>query len=536
MEKIEANSAAKSIKTEGGIDLTRRAIIVGGASALASFLLFGCRAQQTQSSKTGNLNIGVDGRDYSVQPPVETAREILLEARQSEIEIAPKRTVKAWTYDGKLPGTEIRVREGERVRITLKNNLPQDASIHWHGQLQRGTNNMDGVPGVTQAPILPGASFVYDFRAEPSGSFIYHPHTGLQIERGLYGAFIVEPKLETLSYDREYVVMLDDWLEGAPEEAAEKLKRGEMQMGGMSDMNGGGMEQIPSVDPEGAGGGGKFGANSPAEQMEDGADVAYSTFLINGRAPESPFEFLTKRGERVRLRVINPSGSTIYRFAVAGHKLTVTHADGLPVKPVELETFEIAPGERYDCLITADNPGVWAIVAVSADEPDRAACALLRYTDARATSAPSVKDMPNELKGRLLNYNQLAALEPAPAPDAPERLIEMTLDGQMFPYVWTINGKTYAEAEPFEIRAGERVRVSMRNKTMMRHPMHLHGHSFRVLSENAGNNAPLKDTMIVEPMKRAEFDFAANNPGDWVFHCHHAYHLEAGMMRLFKYV
>lgn len=514
-DKIKNNRPhIESLEKTREVDLTRRTVIIGGASLLAAGLL-GCRTMQETGQKTfDKRNIGVDGRNYTVQPPAGAAREFVLEARQTEVEIAPGRRVQAWTYDGKLPGTEIRVKEGERVRVTLKNNLPQDTSIHWHGLHQKGTNNMDGVPGVTQEPIQAGATFVYDFRAEPAGSFIYHPHTGLQIERGLYGALIVEPKQEDLQYDREYTVTLDDWLEGSPEEAAENLKGGGMHGGGMR-----------------RGGMGMMGRR--------GVDVEYRTFLINGRAPDAPFEFSAKRGERIRLRVLNPSGATTFRFAVAGHKLTITHADGLPVKPVEVETFEIAPGERYDLVVTADNPGVWTTIAVSTDEPERFARAILRYSDAQATSAPSIEDFPNELKGDLLSYDRLAALESVSQAysDAPERRIEMSLNGGMMRYVWTINGEPYSpKSKPFEIRAGERVRVRMSNRTMVRHPMHLHGHSFRVSHENAGNNAPLKDTMIVEPMRRAEFEFLADNPGDWAFHCHHAYHLEAGMMSVFKYI
>lgn len=510
MKDVKANSllSLTSDTRKDEVDLTRRAIIVGGAGLLVGGLL-GCGA--TTRSESGNRNIGIDGRDYSKPQPTETAREILLEARPSEIEIAPNRIVKAWTYDGKMPGTEIRVKEGERIRITVRNKLPEETTVHWHGQFQRGTNKMDGVPGVTQDPIPTNSDFVYDFHAEPAGSFFYHSHKGLQIERGLGGALIVEPKLESLAYDRDYTVVLDDWLESTPEEALSKLKR---SSGGMM--------------------GGRRGANM---QMGTGSEVDYQTFLINGRAPQSPFEFLTKRGEKVRLRVINPSGSTIYRFAVAGHKLTVTHADSLPVKPVEVDTFEIAPGERYDILVNADNPGFWAIAAVPADGGlNGAGRALLRYSDAQGTSVPIATQSPIELNGKKLSYSQLISLEPGILPDAPTRRIDIALSGGMMSYEWTINGQAYPNARPFEIRAGEHIRLTMTNQSMMRHPMHLHGHSFRLLHKNAGGSAPLKDTVIVNHMESVEVEFLADNPGDWAFHCHNAYHMDTGMMRVFKYV
>lgn len=500
------------------VDLTRRAIIIGGAGLLGGTLL-GCGGSSNKNP-SGNPNIGVDGRDYATEPPTGAAKEIRLEAVSTEVEIAPNKIVKAWTYDGKLPGTEIRVKEGERVRITLNNKLPEDTTIHWHGQFQRGTNKMDGVPGVTQKPIPKGSEFVYDFRAEPAGSFIYHSHQGLQIERGLVGAFIVEPKRETLQYDRDYTVLLDDWLEGTPEETLAELKSsGGGMMGGRRR---GGM----------MGGGGNSGM-----QMNRGSLVEYPTHLINGRSPAMPFEFETKKGEQIRLRVVNPSGTTIYRFAVAGHKLTVTHADALPVKPFEVDTFEIAPGERYDVLVKADNPGVWSVVAVSADGgKNKGGFALLKYLDAQGTSSPNADQTPAELNGKLLNYTQLKALEETTSGNAEAREIEVSLSGGMMDYIWTINDAAYPNAEPFEIRAGERIKLKMTNRSMMRHPMHLHGHSFRVLYPNAERFAPFKDTITINHMERIDVEFLADNPGDWAFHCHNAYHMETGMFRVFKYV
>ncbi len=524
------------------VDLTRRTVIVGGASLIASALLAGCRGTATNQDTPRSRNMGIDGRDYSHAPPQGAAREFMLEARPAEVEIASGRRIAAWTYDGRLPGTEIRVRQGERVRVTVRNSLPQTTSIHWHGLPMRGTNNMDGVPFLTQPPIQTGATFTYDFRAEPAGTFIFHPHSGLQIERGLYGALIIEPNRETLQYDREYVLVFDDWLDGSPEDAFEKLRRGEVQHGAMPGMAGGEMGGMPGMNTEGASGGGRKGAGSRAEQMEEGADVAYTTFLINGRAPDTPPEFEVRRGERVRLRLANPAGSTIFRVAIGGHRMTVTHADALAVRPVEVDALEIAPGERYDVLVTANNPGAWTIAAMSTDEPQRGARAILRYTDARASSAPDARALPQELKGRVLNYNQLVAHDETNFAAQPERRLDMTLGGQMMPYDWKINGKLMdetkpLETDPFEIRAGERVRVTMTNESLMRHPMHLHGHSFRVLTENEqGGAPPLKDTVIVEPRRALAFEFLADNPGDWLFHCHHAYHLAAGMARVFKYV
>ena len=526
--------------------VSRRAFLLGGAGFLGgSALLYGCR------NIGDNANVGnvAASGNKTLQPPAGALREISLEARPAEIEIAPGRRITAWTYDGKFPGTEIRVKEGERLRVALKNNLPEGTSIHWHGIHQKGTNNMDGIPGLTQPPIPAGAAMIYDFTPNAPGTYFYHPHSGLQIERGLSAALIVEAKNETLAYDREYTLVVDDWLAGSPDLAFEQLKQGIAPADGLpkdssqssSSHEGGEMMEM--------GGGGMMGMRRGGMGEGDGegccsnGDVVYSGYVINGRAPENPPQFETKRGERVRFRVVNAGGATVFRVAVSGHKLTVTHSDGFPVRPVEVDAFEISPGERYDFLIEANNPGAWAIVAAPTGDAKRAARAVLRYSDAAGSSAPPPDFLPRELRGEVLELSDLMspdALDFPQVADAPDREIDLVLSGggggMRGGYEWLINGKKGLE-EPFGIRRGERVRVSMRNRSMMWHPMHLHGHSFRVLNGET-RNAPVKDTVLVEPMmrRRVDFEFHADNPGDWLIHCHHAYHLAAGMERLFKYV
>lgn len=491
-------------------------------------------------------------------------QEISLEARLAKVEIAPGRRVSVWTYNGKFPGPEIRVKEGERLRVKMKNNLPEETSIHWHGIHQKGTNDMDGVPGVTQQPIPVGGEMVYDFTVHQPGTYFYHSHSGLDIERGLYAPLIVEPKVETLSYDREYLLVLDDWLDGSPDLAFEQLQEGispaDGLQGGSSKKSpiGGAMGMKPRGEPVGPGrrgpksghGGGPSGMRGPkGGPMNRGGggfcqntDIRYSSYLINGRSPEAAPEFKVTRGERVRFRTINASGATVFRVAIAGHKLTVTHSDGFPVRPVTVDSFEISPGERYDFLITADNPGVWPMAAVSSGESERAARAILHYTDAQATSTPPLGAMPEELNGKLLKLADLmspADLDFPMVQERPDRTIDLSFRQDRHAYEWKVVGDRGGHG-PFGIHAGERVRVRMSSGMGwgIWHPMHLHGHSFRVINRRDTQHAPVKDTVLLRSMMhgRSEFEFLANNPGDWLFHCHHAYHLEAGMACVFKYV
>ena len=260
----------------------------------------------------------------------------------------------------------------------------------------------------------------------------------------------------------------------------------------------------------------------------------YVGLLINGRPPEAPSVFSVKTGERVRLRLINPSGATIYRFAIGGHPVTVTHTDGRPVEPFRVDSLHIGPGERYDVLVNASSPGAWPIAA-SPDNDLPPARAVLRYTDSNELS-PREGALPQGLTGgRMLQLGDLRGLD-LPELRKPNRTFNlalsggMTRPGGMMGPEWMINGQVYPNAAPLEIRQGEAVRIRMDNQTAMPHPIHLHGHFFRV-----GNVT--KDTAIVwTHTGRVELDFIANNPGTWFFHCHNVYHMEAGMARLIRYV
>ena len=449
-----------------------------------------------------------------------------LTAAAHDVELGRGVRTAAWLYDGSLPGPELRYREGERIRIELNSKIPADTSIHWHGMLQRGTNSMDGVPGVTQPPVKPGSTFSYDFAAEPAGTFFFHSHFGLQIEHGLHGPLIVEPVKETMSYDREYVIVLDDWPAAPPEEMLANLRAGRPPIPGMNAP----MAGMASAAPTPGGGGLE---NVASVVAEEGPDVAYKYFLMNGRTESDPPTFDVRPAQRVRFRLINAAAATGFRFSIGGHRMQVTHADGNPVKPVEVDTLEIAMGERYDFLLTGSNSGLWSINAMSVDEPARGAIGTLRYSNvpagrtanARAASAPN----PSE---RLLRYADLLGVETPTWKERADRVIEVSLIGQMVPYAWSIGG---GEREGLHVSRGEVVTVRMRNRTPMRHPMHLHGHSFGIRS-GSGTTTVVKDTASVEPGATLEIQFIADNPGDWLFHCHHAYHQETGMARVIKYL
>lgn len=190
-------------------------------------------------------------------------------------------------------------------------------------------------------------------------------------------------------------------------------------------------------------------------------------------------------------------------------------------------------GERYDIIVEANNPGAHALVAEAVEGDVPPARAVVRYPSVRRTRPPEGQ-IPEGLQGgRQLHYGDLQSVEtPLGTGKEPDRTLNLRLTGGMMMSrgEWSIKGQHYPDAEPLKIRKGQRVRVSMQNRSMMLPPMHLHGHFFQV-----GN--ALKDTVITEAhMGQAGFDFVADNPGDWFFHCHNLYHMEDGMARVFTYV
>lgn len=433
-----------------------------------------------------------------------TVRQTLV-AKQAQIDLGG-RIVDTQTFGDSVHGPLIRAKVGDEIRVKLQNDMTASTTVHWHGLSLR--NDMDGVPGVTMPAVKASNDFEYVFKAPAAGTYWYHPHVGTQLDTGLYGPLVIDDPKEPGDYDVEAILMLDDWTDGWGKRPAAIFK--DMQAGGMAAMGGMGTS-VTRAQPLG----------------EDTGDVTYPGHLINGRLPADPRTISVRPGQRVKLRLINAGGDTAYRFAIEGHQLKITHCDGFPVKPVSADALIIGMGERYDVEVTAGD-GVFAIAAVPEGKDDPAALALLRTASGRATTKP--RAVP-ELAKRLLMYRDLS---PADAVSLPMRPVDKTLDLSLGigrgGREWLLNGKTYAQHEPLAISKGDRVRIRMRNTTTMFHPMHLHGHTFAV----AGNGTR-KDTVNVLPKQSQSIDFDADNPGQWLMHCHNVYHGELGMMTIVSY-
>ena len=517
--------------------LSRRGLfgvsVAAGASVLAGCTSSGSRDARRGPTASTSSGVRVSPTDGAVQR-AEDARPGGGRTVRASLTSAPMRAsiggqqVSTWGYGDRLPGPVLRSRVGDTLAVAQRNRLDQATTTHFHGLALR--NNADGVPGLTQPAIKPGGSFTATFKTAHPGTYWYHSHVELQRDRGLYGALIIDDPHEPLSYDQEWILVVDDWLDGikgrTPAKQAAQLAKG-MPMG--HDMSG--MSGMPMPSMSGMSGmGGGDGTTSPF-LGGDAGDVTYPVHLINGRDPMRPDTLKAKPGQRIRLRVINAGGDTAYRVGLPGVPMTLTHTDGFPVKHQRVDAIVLGMGERVDALITVPDHPV-PVVALAEGKAGRTFAVLASGNGAR----PTMSSVPKTLTGKVIQSGSATADPSVQLADRPvDQVHTLALTGGMAKYDWGINGRQFDEANPFatayDIRAGQRVRIDYANHTMMWHPMHLHGHTFQV-----GATGPRKDTVIVKPMQTVSVFFDADNPGQWLTHCHNAYHANRGMMAVLSYV
>lgn len=421
-----------------------------------------------------------------------------------------------WAYDGTVPGPLVRLRQGEPVRLIVENRLDQETTVHWHGI--RLPNPMDGVPGLTQPPIKPGESFTYEFTTPDAGTFWYHPHANSleQLGRGLAGAVIVEER-EPVAVDRDLLWLLADWrLNPQGEIAAGFGNRMEAAMSG------------------------RVG----------------NTVTLNGRvSKEEPM----RAGERVRLRLVNGSLARIMALRFEGHRPMVVAVDGQPCEPHEPKGGRILLGPAMRIDVALDLRG----------EPGRRYRVVDDFYDGLAYWVTELAyDERPPIRSHPLDTPLSLPRNPLPEPDlADAERHELTLQGGMMGgggmtgmgammgggmmggmmgmgggAAWAINGMSmtgdgHAGMEPaLTFRRRRSVVLKLRNETAWWHPMHLHGHSMLVLSRN-GAPVPYRqwqDTVLMAPRDTVEVAFVADNPGDWMLHCHVMDHQMSGLMTVLR--
>ena len=492
--------------------------------------------------------------------------------------------------NGTVPGPLIRLREGQTARLTIDNRLDEDSSIHWHGLLV--PPQMDGVPGISFPGIPARSRFTYEFPIVQSGTYWYHSHSGMQEPAGVYGPLVIDPAgPDPIASDREHVITLSDHSPLHPHVLFRKIK----QQGGYFNYQkqtlGGLLARRDQPLAE------RIDWGGMRMDPTDVSDVTGSTFafLVNGYGPRDNWTALFRPGERVRLRIINASAMTTFNVRIPGLRLTIVAADGMAVRPVTIDEFQIGVAETYDVIVTPAEERAYTFVGEAVDRSGMARATLAPRGGMAATvpplrrrpvatmkdmgmdmsgmdmsgmdggdamqmdmsmrnpaNAPEVKMGPgvqtispmpvdrmgdpgqglDDVEGKMLTYRDLMAVTPNPDVRAPDRSLRIHLTGNMERYMWSFDGEKYSEVtKPIPFLKDERVRVTLVNDTMMGHPIHLHGHFFELVTGH-GDHAPRKHTVMVQPGGTATFDVTTDAVGDWAFHCHMFYHMHAGMMRM----
>jgi FtsP/CotA-like multicopper oxidase with cupredoxin domain len=410
--------------------------------------------------------------------------EIELEARISELELVPGHPTPVWTYSGTVPGPLIQAKVGDRVIVRFKNSLPEATSIHWHGV--RVPNGMDGVPGVTQPPVMPGEEFVYDFVVPDAGTFWYHPHinSAAQVGWGMYGAFVVEDPSDPKEFGDDLVLVLSDI--------------------GVDDFG----DFLPADT------GGEFGDLFGREG---------TILLVNGK--QRP-RLKVRAGKQQRWRVINAARARYFPIRYPGHELVRLGGDnGLAERSEVVEQIVVVPGERADLVFTpSSEPGTTGVLNWRAIDRGfgttymRPAVEILEIeTVADAPVVPS--HVPEKLR----------TIEPIDIENAVELDIDLTIDMVGNEVVMGINGVPYWDVVPTEASVGETHVWTLINNSAFAHPFHLHGYYFQVLDDS--RIPEWKDTVDVpvDSTVRIAMTFD-ERPGMWMYHCHILDHAESGMM------
>lgn len=416
----------------------------------------------------------------------------------------------------------------ERFRVHLENQASEATLVHWHGLAPPSA--ADGVPGLSQPLLAPGASYAYDFRQQRAGTFWMHSHHGLQ-EQGLLAAPLIIRDLDSAARDElEVIVMLHDFTFRDPHEIYAELTGGGMvmdhsAMGHGTEMGEGGMAGMD----HGAMGQGMGHLN----------DVEFDAYLANDRTLDDPEVVAVESGGNVRLRIINGAASTNFWIdlgALEGELLAVdgSYCRGIGGRPQPRgRLFPLAMSQRVDIRLSRLAPGAYPIVARR--EGDAAQAGIILATPGAAVSRVPARG-EEIAPGLTLDLERNSEAFVKSSLRAADRRMTLDLTGNMMGFVWGLNGRKFGAHQPLAVRRGERVEIEMVNRTDMSHPMHLHGHTFQVVEIDGQRiDGPMRDTVLVPVNGRVAIAFEADNPGRWAFHCHNLYHMAAGMMTTLEY-
>ncbi len=414
--------------------------------------------------------------------------------------------------------------EGDDFRVRLLNESGAPTIVHWHGLTPPWA--ADGVGGRPLPLIAAGETRDYNFPVGAPGTHWMHAHT-LQEQALLAAPLIVRQRRP--ADEQEVVVLLHDFSFTPAEELLAKLKQGGGHTMGPAPAALSGHTGHAATG-HGAPQNGGHGSSSTSSEAMDVNDIEYDAYLANDRTLDDPEIVRVDNGARVRIRIINGATATGFTLDTGRVEARLVAVDGQPVAPHSGHRFPLTMGQRIDLLLEMPKDGQSvAILALRENAPERTGIVL-----AAAGSRIEKIATTGERMGPVLDLSlerQIRAATP-PSVRAIDRTITTELQGTMQGYVWSQTG---FEA-PVRVRKGERVAVSMRNTSMMAHPMHLHGHRFQVTAIDGVQVAgALRDTVLVPPGSTVVVAFDADNAGTFAFHCHHLYHMAAGMMGFITY-
>lgn len=413
---------------------------------------------------------------------------------------------------------------GERFHVRVKNGTPEETILHWHGLTP--PYGQDGVPMLGQDPIKPGQSYDYDFANTRSGTHWMHSHIGLQEQQLMAAPLIVRETKEPMFETQEHVVLLHDFTFRDPAEILAELRGGGGAHAGHA-MDHSTMDHSAMNHDMGGTGGmdGMMGAMLN--------DVTYDAYLANDRTLADPEIVKVEKGGTIRLRIINGAAASNMWIDLGALEGELIAVDGNAIHPFRASVFPLAIAQRADIRVAIPKEGgAFPVLFRPEGVGSRTGIVLATAGASVAKLAEEADAAPALDLSQELLYRAVAKLRDEPV----NRTEMLMLTGGGPDYVWGLNGKSSMHDTIFSVREGERIAVMMHNMTGMAHPMHLHGHYFKVAAiGNTVIDGAIRDVVLVPPMETVTVVFDADNPGTWAFHCHHAYHMNAGMMGAIAY-
>ncbi len=444
-------------------------------------------AASIDAAQHGSSLALAEARDRNPDPKIV---EIDLNARVADVEVAPRKIVHAWTYDGGLPGPLIRARVGDRIIVHFKNDLPEPTTIHWHGL--RVPIEMDGVPDISQAPVQPGGVFTYDFVARDAGLFWYHPHvmSAAQVGFGLYGPLLIEDPDDGVGIVDQLTLVLSDI----------------------------GFDEHGVLDPPDTGG--------PAG-MVFGREGGY--ILANGKLMPT---LRARSGAPQRWRIVNAAKSRYFRLDLDGQPFYVIGGDGgLQESPQTVKTLLITPGERADVIVTPTRRKA-ATIPLRARLYNRG-YGSIQYRTSENVLTVAFTDDPTLPPSPLPTVHRHFDVPPVDGATKVNILLTLPPANPDGTSEFQVNGAPSWKATPYHAAIGERQIWIVKNDTKWAHPFHLHGFFMLPLDENLQPIRPMawKDTINVPIDATIRFLVDFNErPGMWMFHCHILDHADGGLM------